>query len=168
MRLTLLTLTALTFAALVGCGTSTSTPSPSDVAENSGNSTTVPEPPVRAEPDVVIKEFLDLVRRGNEDGGAAALLTSKAREELDRIGAAFQPIGLPAARFQVTQSQVMPDNNDLALVHTVWTEPTVDNAGSTQMEIVWEVHHEVGGWRIAGLAVKGLNEEQAMVIDFED
>lgn len=118
-------------------------------------------------PTDVVSQFLDEVRRGGEDSLAQSLLTKTAQSELKRIGQTVQPIGSPDASFQVTRSELVPDEPGSALVHSLWIEP---NPGGSQMEnqVVWAVEQEGRYWRISGLVIATGENQMPMVLDFEN
>lgn len=132
---------------------------------SSHNDTADSELTIAAATDVV-SQFLDLVRRGGGDSGAAALLTQKAQNELNRIGRTVQPIGSPDARFVVTRAEAVPNKSDAALVHSVWSEP--DGAESSEYQVVWALQNQSGQWRISGLAMEIDPEQSPLVVNFED
>ena len=63
--------------------------------------------------------------------------------ELKRIGRTVQPIGSPDARFQVTRAETVPDEQNSALVHSIWSEPNGDGT-SSDFQVVWAVEQESG------------------------
>src|SRR6056297_1604507 len=142
-----------------GCGSKPAEPSAAAPA-NAGraNSTAAV-----ASPSDVVSQFLDLVRRGGPDSGAGELLTARAQGELKRIGRSVQPIGSPDASFEVTRSEAVPNEENSALVHTVWSEP--NQAGSTDsFQVVWAVQRESSQWRISGLALEMEPGQDPLVI----
>ena len=184
-------LSGLVGSCMVGCGKQSS----SGVAETgsavdrsgsafavSANSTlgaeTVP-------PTDVVSQFLDLIRRGGSDSGASTLLTAKAQSELTRIGRTVQPIGSPNAKFVVTRSELLPENPNASLVHSVWQEPKDDNASATsssatansgavnsgavlEYQVVWALQKESNQWRISGLAMEIDPGQNPLIVNFED
>lgn len=162
---------ATSLIGLPGCGGSSETAtnsSPTAIPTSAAmvDSTVVAKAAAAPATDVV-SQFLDLVRRGGSDTGAEQLLTTKAQSELQRIGRTVQPIGSPDARFEVTRAESIPDSQDAALVHSVWTEPNQDGS-VTQIQAVWAVQIEQNQWRISGLALETAPNEDPMVINFED
>lgn len=154
------------FLATIGCGSST------PVAENQANSEATQavaqqNSPTTPSPTDIVSEFLDEVRRGGEDSRANGLLTVRAREELNRIGQAIQPIGSPDARFTVTRAEIVPGEENSALVHSVWSEPSGDGKTS-DFQVVWAVEKEPVGWRISGLAMELEPGKDPIIIDFEN
>ena len=148
----------------VGCGGQGDSASSSVAASNvSSTHASASE----ASPTDVVSQFLDEVRRGGANSNAGNLLTVKAQEELDRIGLSVQPIGSPAARFEVTRGEAVPGEPDAMLVHSLWTEPSPDGSNS-QFQVVWAVQRESAGWRISGMAMELQPGKPPTVIDFEN
>ena len=149
--------------ALTGCGSST-TPAPATADAAATQPAT--EESVAPGTDVV-SQFLDQVRRGGEDSGVANLLTAQARAELERIGQTVQPIGSPDASFEVTRGEIVPEDPNAMLVHTIWREPAEDGS-QTDSQVVWALRKESVGWRISGLAMELESGQEPLVINFED
>lgn len=169
----LLALLALTLC--LGCGRSSD--SAPQAAKDRGEAAAAPSGPASAtaaadESDqpsasAVVSQFLDRVRRGGEDSGAGELLTTRAQSELKRIGRTVQPIGSPDARFEVTRSEAVPEEENSRLVHTIWSEPSSDGERS-ELQVVWALQQEQAGWRISGLAMELEPGTAPTVIDFEN
>lgn len=149
----------------VGCG------SKAEIAENSPATnaavTNVAATSSSVSPMDIVSQFLDEVRRGGDNTNANGLLTVRAREELTRIGTAIQPIGSPDASFTVTRAELVPDEPNSALVHSIWSEPSADGK-SSNLQVVWAVEKEPVGWRISGLAMELEPGAAPVIIDFEN
>ena len=148
-----------------GCGSGTEiakTPVQTSVQETNTSLATDISSPMD-----VVSQFLDEVRRGGDDSRANSLLTQQAQQELGQIGQSIQPIGSPAARFDVTRSELVPGEQDSALVHSVWSEPNQDGT-TNQYQVVWAMQRESSGWRISGLAMELDPNQPLMIIDFEN
>jgi hypothetical protein len=160
----LLTLLCCSFLLCGGCGSS----SPA-TAEHSGQqpSTTVAQHVSPSPPTDVVSQFLDEIRRGGQDSHAHQLLTKRAQAELKRIGRTVEPIGSPDARFTVTRFEMLPEEENSALVHSVWIEPNEDGT-SSDFQVVWAVEQEAGSWRISGLAMEVDQAQPPLIIDFEN
>ena len=188
-------LVCLTIASLVGCSgsdcpavvnnTDDQTPSSTDVVNDVPRSmidggavesamarVTATNPSSATE---VITEFLDVVRRGDADQNSDRLLTTKARQELARIGHRFEPLGSPSAKFEVTRAENLPDAPGSALVHSFWADPVdgpaSDGSGGQYkepMQVVWAVQWERSAWRISGMAVQVEPGSPPLVLDFEN
>ncbi len=143
-----------------GCGKS------EQVAKEVPTSTD-PSPTSEPSPKEIVSQFLDLVRRGGEDSGASDLLTEKAQAALAGIGRSVQPIGSPDARFNVTRSERVPGDEHARLVQSLWSEPNADGTESSY-EVVWAVRREASGWRISGLVMRMGEDDEPMVVNFED
>lgn len=143
----------------IGCGKSE--PTAQSAPDSKGPTAVQPSP------TEVVSQFLDLVRRGGENSGAGGLLTSKAQEALTVIGRTVQPIGSPDARFTVTRSEQVPNNENAALVQSIWSEPNADGTESSY-EVVWAVQKETAGWRISGLVMQMGEGDPPTPINFED
>ena len=158
--------------ALTGCGGGeTTSPNATQAATATprANAASFAAVAPRGKPEVVVNEFLDLVRRGGQSQTAMAMLTAQARRQLAAIGASVQEIGSPEAQFEVTRSQVLAEDADSALVHSLWREPDPTTGQPVQQaEIVWAVQHEVGGWRISRFALQMDGEAEPTVVNFED
>lgn len=159
---------SLTLAAscvlLTGCGKS-------EVAEAPASDQSPAANPVSAvssaSPTDVVSQFLDQVRRGGANSDAGKYLTTKAQSELKRIGRTVQPIGSPAAHFDVIQAVPVPQEDNAMLVESRWTEPNQDGTKS-EFQVVWSVEKEAAGWRISGLAILMEGTETPEIVDFEN
>ena len=158
--------------AIVGCGDSAS---PSANSKPDRNNQIAADPPALSQPanppTDVVRQFLDLVRRGGQTEQATGLLTAKAQSELKRIGRSVQPIGSPDAQFNVTRFERVPSDDptseSAALVHSLWTEP--DEVGTEEpVQVVWAVQTESDQWKISGLAMEIEVDQEPIVINFED
>ncbi len=160
-RFAIVTLIALLCCS--GCGPSSQTTSeqPVDRPES-----TAAKLPTSSATDVV-SQFLDEIRRGGQDSQAHRLLTQRAQQELKRIGRTIQPIGSPDARFEVTRAEVVPEEENSVLVHSIWSEPKADGT-KDDFQVVWAVEQESGEWRISGLVMQASQDALPMVIDFEN
>lgn len=160
-RFAILTLIALLCCS--GCGPSSQPTSEQPVDRPA---TTAARLPTSSATDVV-SQFLDEIRRGGQDSQAHRLLTQRAQQELKRIGRTIQPIGSPDARFEVTRAEVVPEEENSVLVHSIWSEPKADGT-SDDFQVVWAVEQESDKWRISGLVMQASNDALPMVIDFEN
>ncbi len=121
-------------------------------------------------PDVVVFEFLEAVRTG-DDEKAAELLTSLARQKTAEFDMIVAPPGSDTARFEVTE--VDRSVGDGAVhVGSTWTD--VDELGNEHTEkIVWILRQEIlrqetVGWRIAGMATKVFDDQPPLFLNFEN
>jgi len=158
------TSTLIALLCFTGCG-----PSAPPIAENPAEKSdvTLANGASFSSATDVVSQFLDEIRRGGQDSQAQLLLTQKAQSELKRIGRTVQPIGSPDARFQVTRAEMVPDEQNSALVHSIWSEPNEDGTTS-DFQVVWAVEQESGSWRISGLVMEVEQTQPPVIIDFEN
>ncbi len=154
-----------------GCGGSTapsseSTDTSSSEAEraveaSNGSSTTGD---AAAGPKQALGQFLNAVK-GGDDEGAAAMLTTVAREKTSAMGLNVAPPGSDTATFKISQVEMKGDNG--AYVACAWTDTDEQGNQSTD-EVVWVMAREEAGWRIAGMVAKVFPDLEAIVFNFED
>lgn len=131
----------------------------------SGNAAESEDPFASAKQSVAV--FLDCLRRGDETT-ANSMLTTKAREELQKTAWVMQPLGTPDGRYSIGRAGYPYPEEKIVLVESRWQEPSLANQPELAMDIVCELYQEAEGWRICGMAVTMVGEEDAIVIDFED
>ncbi len=119
-----------------------------------------------AEPKESVAKFLEALRSG-DDQLASSMLTSKAQEEMARTEAAIKPPGSSTAKFDVTEVELMGDAKDGAHVLSTWTDTNLDGSEETY-EIVWLLRKEAEGWAIAGMATKVFDDQEPLILNFED
>lgn len=149
----------------LGCGGSTAqkeTPK----AGNSVATKAASLPSNTTPPAEVVAQFLDSVRRGDEDT-TAKLFTQAAIQELDKYAIKVQPPGSPEATFQIGETRYTDDDKDSALVELFWTEVSPETGDKKKTEAVFAVRLENVGWRIAGMVVE-TEPGKEEVIDFEN
>lgn len=163
-------LAACFLTANVGCNSPTQSTT-ADKSTPNATSTAATQPVVidgvGTEPAQAVAVFLDSLRRGDETA-ANAVLTARAHAELQKTNYQIQPIGTPEGKYTIGRVGFPYDDKSVALVECQWSEPANGNEPPIVMDIVCEVHHEVQGWRIAGLGVKLDGTEDTLVLDFED
>jgi hypothetical protein len=120
-------------------------------------------------PSQTVAIFLDSLRRGDE-AAANSMLTARALSEIQKTDYVIQPLGTREGDFKVGRLGFpYPDQQNVALVESQWREPATKTEPEFTMDIVCEVHQEANGWRIAGMAVSVVGEnEPPLVVDFED
>lgn len=155
--------TLLLLALTIGCGSGES----ADEVPKSDSASPADSAAVLPSPTDVVSLFLDEVRRGGEDSRAQSLLTQRAQAVLSKIGHTVQPLGSPDARFDVTRAESVPGEQNAALVHSLWREPT-ENGTLQDFQVVWAVEREAAGWRISGLAIEIAENQPPQIVDFED
>jgi len=117
-------------------------------------------------PDQAVYDFLEAVRTGN-DQKAAEMLSPLARQKTAEKQMVVAPPGSPTAKFTVGKVKYKPDDSEGAYVTCTWSD--VDDQGNARSdEIVWGVRHEPEGWRIVGMVLQVLPNEEPLVLNFED
>ncbi len=120
---------------------------------------------VATTPDGAVIEFLNAVRTGDE-ATAGALLTDKARTEMEAANMYVQPPGSPNANFAIGQVQMKPEHGG-AHVSSTWSDMTPE--GETKAyEITWILRQENNGWRVAGMATQLVENMPRLILNFED
>ena len=144
---------------LAGCNQS-SEPAASNQASHTGQAS------AGGAPDQAVYDFLEAVRTGN-DQKAAEMLSPLARQKTAEKQMVVAPPGSPTAKFTVGKVKYKPDDKDGAYVSCTWSD--VDDQGQPRSdEIVWGVRHEPEGWRIVGMVLQVLPNEEPLVLNFED
>jgi hypothetical protein len=121
---------------------------------------------VASAPDVVVKEFLNALKTGN-DGVTAGLLTATARTETAKHNLAVQPPGTPTAQYQVTAAAIEPQDPTLAQVVCLWSETDEQGKPRTD-EVIWVLKKEAEGWRVCGMATKVPTRAEPVLFNFEN
>ncbi len=134
--------------------------------------TTAPMQPVvvdgvGTEPAQAVAVFLDSLRRGDE-AAANGVLTSLAREQVQKTNFQIQPPGTPDGKYQIGRVGYPYAEKNVALVECQWSEPGLAGQAPEVMDIVCEVHQEQEGWRIASLGFNLAGTEDTLVLDFEN
>jgi hypothetical protein len=114
-------------------------------------------------PEVVMAEFLEAIRQG-DDTKASALLTTLAQTKAEEMEMVVAPPGSETASFKVLETEV--EGNE-AQVGTEWTDLDVDGQPRTD-RIVWLLRKETDGWRIHGMAARVLADLDPVILNFED
>ncbi len=117
-----------------------------------------------AGPKAALGQFLNAVKAG-DDEGAAAMLTTLARQKTSEMGLNVAPPGSDTATFKVSQVEMKGDSG--AYVACNWTETDAQGNQSTD-EVVWVMSREDADWRIAGMVAKVFPDLEAIVFNFED
>ena len=155
---------------VVGCG-GTSTPTapnaadpnaPAAAAKTAGKPVSVP---ANATPDQVVSVFLNALR-GGDQATTAALLTAKALTETSQRNLSVCPQATPNMQYQVTKSEVLPENPSGAHVNVNWIETYPD--GTVSYEVVWVLRKQTEGWRVAGMAIELVPGQGLAFLNFED
>jgi hypothetical protein len=171
--LTVLTALSLVCSSIIGCGgapspsADTGTGSESRSPQNTSSMNQGNNQDRTAAPKQTVAVFLDSLRRGDETT-ANSMLTTKARLELEKTAWVMQPLGTPDGQYSIGRVEFPYPDQALALVECRWIEPANSNEPELIMDVVCETYLEPEGWRIAGLAVTVADEQEPLVIDFED
>ena len=116
-------------------------------------------------PDAAVITFLNAVRAGNEDT-ASAMLTDKARTEMQNAEMYVQPPGSPNAQFQIGDVRLQPEHGG-AYVDSSWTD-IIDNGQQSTYAITWILRQEHNGWRVAGMSTELYPNQPPLVLNFEN
>jgi hypothetical protein len=114
-------------------------------------------------PDAVMGEFLEAIRKG-DDQKASALLTTLARQKTEEMEMVVAPPGSDTAKFKILAVEI---EGDEAQVGTDWTDLDADGRPRTD-RIVWMLRNETGGWRIHGMATRVFKDLAPIILNFED
>ena len=118
-----------------------------------------------SDPKEIVRVFLEAMRKGDANQ-LAALFTEAARKEIERQGITIEPPGSAAATFTIGDATMQDDE---VLVSSTWVEPEVEGEAPKEMEVVWVLHKDIPGWRVAGMAVAvGPTENDLEIVNFEN
>jgi hypothetical protein len=115
-------------------------------------------------PAAAISQFLDAVRRG-DDEGATAMFTPVARRKAKEIGLAVAPRGSDTADYVVGRVQYL--SKTTARVDSSWSDLAEDGQRHSDT-IQWTVHEGPEGWRVAGMTAAVFPGERPLELDFEN
>ena len=160
-------------SSLIGCGGGGDTatePSEGDATSQRASSNAAPDIAVSkqryAQPDQTVSAFLTALKSGIQSD-ATALLTTKAQIEMAKASASIQPPGSGSAEFEVTEVKYLGAEQTGAHVWSTWTDREEDGTES-QHDIVWILRRETDGWAIAGFATIIFEDQDPLVLNFED
>jgi hypothetical protein len=158
---------ALTLA--VGCNSGSNNTAQNGTAPNQATAAAKPivVDAVGTEPGQAVAVFLDSLRRGDEKT-ANGVLTTMARQEVQKTNYQIQPPGSPDGKYEIGRVAYLPENSRVALVECQWTDPAPAGQKPEVTEIVCEVHQETDGWRISGIGFKLPGVDELLTIDFEN
>jgi hypothetical protein len=118
------------------------------------------------DPKQTVQAFLQALRAGDQEA-ATAMLTAKAQRETEAKKLAIKPPGSQTAEFTVTEMEIRGKNRNEAQVLSTWTD--TDGRGTRQTyEIVWLLRSEPAGWAIRGMATRVFDDQQPLILDFEN
>lgn len=152
---------ALLLGTLVGCsGGSTDAPTAS-VAGDTAAATVAVDAKTPAE---AVQSFLEAVRLGN-DAVAGGMLTKLAQQKTQEMEMVVAPPGSDTATFEL--GRVEQVGADGAQVDSAWTD--LDQDGNKRTDhITWILRLENEQWRIAGMATKIFQDQEPVVLNFEN
>jgi hypothetical protein len=111
-------------------------------------------------PAEVVSSFLDAIRKGRE-ADARDLLTATAQERTAALDIEIAPPWDEQASYEVGETELQ--DNGVAHVGCVLSD------GEESLNIVWALRQEPSGWRVAGLATKVFDDQEApIVLNYED
>ena len=115
-------------------------------------------------PEAATHQFLEAVRTGN-DRTAEGMFTDLARERIKELKIQVAPKGSDTAKFEVAKAELLAA--DGARVPCKWTD--IDKEGNARTdEMTWMLRKEPEGWRIAGMAAVIFENEDPLLLDFEN
>ena len=117
-------------------------------------------------PSDAVSHFLTALKTG-DDAQATSLLTAKAQLEMKRTEAAIKPPGSPTAAFEVTEVEILGEQKSGAHVLSIWSDTDEEGVKQTY-EIVWILRKESEGWAIAGMATRVFDDQDPLILNFED
>ena len=102
-------------------------------------------------PSEVCQRFLDLLQSGNRIA-AENLLTRTALTATTKAGLKLEPMGGPSSTYRTGEVRYATNKQKLAHVDT-YVVDTVDGK-PYEMEVTWQLHKHLDGWRISGLMLE--------------
>ncbi len=120
---------------------------------------------IPTDPQEIVRVFMDAMRAGDGER-LEGLFSSAALAEIQRQGFKIQPPGTSQAKFQVQSASMQ---NDSMIVSSTWTEPSsVEGEPAEEMDVLWELRMERGGWRICAMAADPGTGDELEVVNFEN
>jgi hypothetical protein len=117
-------------------------------------------------PDQTVVQFLTALKAGDQPR-ATSMLTTAAQRAMAESSAVIQPPGSSSAQFEVTETELLGEQQDGAHVLSTWTDTEADGTPSTH-EIVWILRREPTGWAIAGFGTRVFADQPPLILNFED
>jgi hypothetical protein len=115
-------------------------------------------------PADAVQSFLEAVRLGNDDV-AGKMLTRLAQQKTAEMEMVVAPPGSDTATFKL--GKVEKVGSDGARVDSEWTD--LDHDGNKRTDIItWILRLENDEWRIAGMATKIFQDQDPVVLNFEN
>jgi hypothetical protein len=115
-------------------------------------------------PKRTVYEFLEALRTGNDDK-ANSLLSAIAQKKTVEMDCRLTPTASDTAKFSIDNVKYIGE--DGAHVAMTWTDTSLDGK-ATADKAVWVVRKEAEGWRVVGMAVVVVADEDPLVLNFED
>ena len=102
-------------------------------------------------PSDVCQRFLDPLQSGNRIA-AENLLTRTALTATTKAGLKLEPMGGPTSTYRTGEVRYATNKQKLAHVDTY----VIDNVDGEpyEMEVTWQLHKHLNGWRISGLMLE--------------
>lgn len=162
-----LSLGACLVLSAIGCGSSEDV-APASISGNqdtatSNNDTVTSESEQHPEIAVTVKTFLEMFRKGDQDG-VTKMLTKRAVAALKAANQPLNPPGSETASYEV--GEVNKISSTLAHVASRLTD--VDDGQEYSEDSTWIVKLEGTTWRIAGMMVQPDPSKEPVTFDFEN
>ncbi len=152
---------ALLLGTLVGCSSGSGDAPTASVA---GDATSQAVNVSAKTPAEAVQSFLEAVRLGN-DNVAGGMLTKLAQQKTAEMEMVVAPPGSDTATFKL--GKVEQVGEDGAQVDSEWTD--LDHEGNKRTDyITWILRLEDNQWRIAGMATKIFQDQEPVVLNFEN
>jgi hypothetical protein len=112
---------------------------------------TAQEITAKSTPSEVCQRFLDLLQSGNRIA-AENLLTRTALTATTKAGLKLEAMGGPTSTYRTGEVRYATNKQKLAHVDTY----VIDNVDGEpyEMEVTWQLHKHLDGWRISGLMLE--------------
>ena len=114
----------------------------------------------------VVTRFLEAIRKGNNDA-ATKLLTKVARQKTEESGRRIVPPANEFARIEVDEAVYITPGHDIAHVPTRWIDKDENGIALTD-KATWVCRLEPDGWRVSGVAAYVFEDEDPLLLNFED
>ncbi len=139
------------FAGLTGCGTS-SGPGAATNGKSAADS-----------PDRTLTVFLKAIC-SNDQEAMFDMLTDAARNALRERGMSPGMNASDGASYEVLEYELVEEG---AHVACNWVE-TQDDGTPLKTPVIWIMHKEPAGWRVAGMAMRVFDDMRPVTFNFED
>ena len=152
---------ALLLGSLVGCSSGSGD---APTASMDGDAPSKAVEVVSKTPAEAVQSFLEAVRLGNDDV-AGLMLTKLAQQKTAEMEMVVAPPGSDTATFTLGKVEMI--GTDGAQVDSEWTD--LDQEGNKRTDyITWILRQENEQWRIAGMATKIFQDQDPVVLNFEN